>query len=94
MRTKYRSGIYTFSEEQEQQSEAIINNLQMEFGNKIITKVYPFHSFKSSREAIQNYYQKNPDKPFCKMFINPKMKLLLDRFSKYTNADTLKHLAE
>jgi len=94
MRTKYRSGIYTFSEEQVRQSEGIVNNLQKEFNNKLITKVYPFNSFKASREAIQNYYQKNPKKPFCETFINPKLKLLLERFSKHTNTDRLKNLTK
>jgi peptide-methionine (S)-S-oxide reductase len=94
MRTKYRSGIYTFSEEQVRQSEGVVNNLQKEFDNKLITKVYPFHSFKASREAIQNYYQKNPKKPFCETFINPKLKLLLERFSKHTNTDRLKNLTK
>jgi peptide-methionine (S)-S-oxide reductase len=93
MRTKYRSAIYTFSEEQEQQSKTIINNFQSEFDNKLITKVYPFYSFKASREAIQNYYQKNPEKPFCKSFINPKLKVLVERFSKQTNVQKLKYLS-
>jgi peptide-methionine (S)-S-oxide reductase len=92
MRTKYRSAIYTFSEEQEQQSKTIINNFQTEFDNKLITKVYPFYSFKASREAIQNYYQKNPEKPFCKTFINPKLKLLLEKYSNYVMEDNLGHL--
>ncbi|GAA3636116.1 peptide-methionine (S)-S-oxide reductase [Flavivirga jejuensis] len=81
MRSKYRSAVYTFSEEQRKESEGIINNLQEDFEYKIITKVYPFQSFKASREAIQNYYQKNPNKPFCKTFINPKLEILLQKFS-------------
>ncbi|AXP80012.1 Peptide methionine sulfoxide reductase MsrA [Mariniflexile rhizosphaerae] len=92
MRTKYRSAIYTFSEAQNQQSKAIINNFQKEFDNKLITKVYPFHSFKASRDDIQNYYIKNPEKPFCETFINPKLKLVLERFSKQANMEKLKHL--
>jgi peptide-methionine (S)-S-oxide reductase len=55
--------------------------------------VYPFYSFKASREAIQNYYQKNPEKPFCKSFINPKLKVLVERFSKQTNVQKLKYLS-
>lgn len=94
MRAKYRSAIYAFSEEQEQQSEAIIASFRKKFDSKLVTKVYPFHSFKASREAIQNYYQKNPDKPFCETFINPKLKLLLNQFSKQTNIEKLKHLLE
>ncbi|WP_445734281.1 peptide-methionine (S)-S-oxide reductase [Mariniflexile sp.] len=94
MRTKYRSAIYAFSEEQKQQSQAIIKNFQKEFDTELITKVDPFHSFKASREAIQNYYGKNPKKPFCKTFINPKLKLVRERFSKHVNIEKLEHLEE
>ena len=85
MRTKYRSAIYTFSNEQKIESEIILNTFQTEFKNQLVTKVYPFSEFKASREAIQNYYQKNPEKPFCKRFINPKLKLLLEKFSNHVN---------
>ena len=92
MRNKYRSAVYTFSEEQEKDSKAIIENLQKDFGGQIVTKVFPFQSFKASREAIQNYYHKNPNKPFCETFINPKLRLLLKQFSKHINSEKLNHL--
>ncbi|MEN3323095.1 peptide-methionine (S)-S-oxide reductase [Mariniflexile soesokkakense] len=92
MRTKYRSAVYTFSDAQNQQSKAIVKHFQQLFDAKLIIKVYQFQSFKESREAIQDYYQKNPEKPFCKTFINPKLKLLLGQFSKQTNMEKLKHL--
>jgi peptide-methionine (S)-S-oxide reductase len=89
MRTKYRSAVYVFSKEQKLESEQILNSFQNEFQNKLITQVFPFHSFKSSREQIQNYYYKNPEKPFCETFINPKLKILLNQFSNYTNQNKL-----
>ncbi len=92
MREKYRSAVYTFSIEQEINSREIIESLQKDFDSKVITKVFPFSEFKASREAIQNYYQKNPKKPFCETFINPKLKLLLDKFSKYVAVEKLNHL--
>lgn len=82
MRTKYRSAVYTFSLSQERASRQIIDDLQDEFQNKIITKVLPLKAFKPSAEAFQNYYKKNPNKPFCQTFINPKLKLLILNFSK------------
>ncbi len=85
MRSKYRSAVYTFSEKQKKESEYNIENFQKDFEYKIITKVFPFQFFKASREAIQNYYQKNPNKPFCKTFINPKLKYLLQKFSHQVN---------
>lgn len=92
MRDKYRSAVYPFTEEQEIESNATIDRLQKDFDGLIITKVYPFKSFKASRESIQNYYEKNPEKPFCETFINPKLRLILDRFSEYTNHKKIKHL--
>ena len=92
MRTKYRSAVYVFSEAQKQEAEQILAWLQNQFENKLITEVLAFKSFKASREQIQNYYYNNPEKPFCERFINPKLVLLLKRFSSYTNQNKLKHL--
>jgi len=85
MRKKYRSAIYVFSDAQKTEAETMLNTFQPEFKNNLITKVYPFSEFKASRDAIQNYYQKNPEKPFCERFINPKLKLLQDKFSHHVN---------
>ena len=87
MRTKYRSAIYYFSEEQKIEAETQLNNFQTEFNNNLITKVYPFSRFKASREAIQNYYQKNPNKPFCERFINPKLNLLMRNFQDVVDTE-------
>ncbi|MFD1616350.1 peptide-methionine (S)-S-oxide reductase [Gelatiniphilus marinus] len=92
MRYKYRSAVYTFAKSQEKESNHIIERLQKHFNGKLITAVLPFSRFKASREAIQNYYHKNPNKPFCETFINPKLKLLLKQFSAYTNPSKLNHL--
>ena len=92
MRTKYRSAIYFFSKIQEMESKAVIEELQSEFENKIVTKVLPFSGFKASREAIQNYYQKNPNKPFCETFINPKLKFLIENYSNSLDETKIEHL--
>lgn len=94
MRQKYRSGVYVFSENQKIQTEEIVEKLQPKFNNKLITKVYPFKEFKASREQIQNYYKKNPQKPFCEFFINPKLKVLLKNYTNYTKTEELTHLEE
>ncbi|MEL0651408.1 peptide-methionine (S)-S-oxide reductase [Algibacter sp. TI.3.09] len=85
MRDKYRSAIYYFSEAQKKEATDILNSFKNTFEEEIITEVLPFSEFKASREAIQNYYKKNPEKPFCKQFINPKLKLLVNKFSKHLN---------
>ena len=91
MRIKYRSAIYTYSETQKLSIEIIMTDLQNNFHHKIITKVLPFKVFTPSREAIQNYYIKNKNKPFCKRFINPKLTLLLKKFSDSVDTEQLNH---
>ncbi|MBJ6369761.1 peptide-methionine (S)-S-oxide reductase [Snuella sedimenti] len=83
MRTKYRSGVYVFSKFQALTVEAIIDKFQYNFEKPLVTKVYTFKRFKASRSALLDYYNKNPKKPFCKTYINPKLKLLLDQFSEF-----------
>jgi len=92
MRDKYRSAIYTYSDNQKNESSLMLNHFQENFENKLITKVLPFKAFNASREVIQNYYQKNPEKPFCETFINPKLRLLLQNFSQFVNSEKITHI--
>jgi len=80
MRQKYRSAVYIFSASQKKQSKEIIQSFQYQFDNKLITEVYAFKSFKPSPEDIQNYYKKNPSKPFCTKYIDPKLRIVADQF--------------
>lgn len=92
MRKKYRSAIYTFSKTQQNSVTDLLKGFQLKFHNKLITKVLPFSYFKPSREALKNYYFKNPEKPFCETYINPKLKLILQQFSEHVNSAKLSHL--
>lgn len=85
MRSKYRSSIYTFNGVDTDKAIHILNELQNDFDKKLITKVYPFRAFKSSNKMFHNYYYSDREKPFCKSYISPKLKLLLDKFSEYLN---------
>lgn len=92
MRNKYRSAIYYFDEHQKEESTQIIEELQINFGEKIITQILEFKKFKPSTEEFQNYYQSNPEKPFCQNYINPKLKLLLKKFSHQVDKSKVSNL--
>lgn len=92
MRTKYRSAVYFFTHQQKEESLKIIEVLQANFKEKIITETLEFKDFKPNTKEFQNYYQSNPDKPFCKNYINPKLKLLLQQFSKNIDQRKVPHL--
>jgi len=80
-RKKYRSAIYTFSEFQQDEAENILTEKQTLFEKPLITKVYPFHSFKLNEEKFLNYYKQDPSKPFCQNYIEPKLQMLMKRYS-------------
>ena len=84
MRKKYRSAVYYFSHQQKTECEFILKNIQLNTEAKIITKLLPFADFKPSENQFKNYYKKNPQKPFCKKYILPKLALISHQFADKT----------
>lgn len=82
MRTSYRSAVYTFGANHFTTVQNLLKGFQKNSQETIVTQVLPFDRFKPSRDQITNYYFKNPKKPFCVTYINPKLQLLLKRFPK------------
>ncbi len=81
LRKRYRSAIYTFKDTQFEIVHDILNQLKFSFNKPVITTVLPFKNFRSSPEKYRNYYFSDPEKPFCKKYINPKLKKLFLQFS-------------
>jgi len=83
MRDKYRSAVYTFDSIQHKTILQLLERLQTLFTDVLITTALPFKEFKTSRAEITNYYYSNPEKAFCKQYIDPKLQLLLRDYSSY-----------
>lgn len=86
MRSKYRSAVYVYDPEQGQHAERILQELQPEFDGTLVTSVLPSAGFKISDVRFQNYYRTDPDRPFCKRYIDPKLQLIRERFKVPVNA--------
>lgn len=86
-RKKYRSAIYSFTEQDFVKSNAFLEELQKDFKADLITSVFRFGDFKSSDAQFHNYYFNNPNKPFCETYISPKLQLLMQQFSGLVNAE-------
>lgn len=84
-RKKYRSAVYYFNEIQKNKAEEILKILQLDFTLPLITQILKLNQFEPSREEIQNYYAQDPNKPFCKIYIEPKLKILLQQFKNNLN---------
>ena len=80
MRNKYRSAIYYFTEKDRLEIESILKELQVGFDQPIITLLLPFKDFRPSLPEHLNYYYSNPEKPFCQLYINPKLQMLREKF--------------
>ncbi|WP_273447990.1 peptide-methionine (S)-S-oxide reductase [Neolewinella agarilytica] len=76
LRHRYRSAVYYFAAGEAAAFEHILNGLAREYPEPILTQVLPFVGFKASLPEHQDYYRKDPEKPFCKRFIAPKLKAL------------------
>ena len=82
LRSKYRSAIYTFTDRHAKVADAKLIALGPEFDGKLVTKVLPFEGFRASDERFQNYYAQNPERPFCKRYIDPKLDLIRQNFER------------
>ncbi|NER15416.1 peptide methionine sulfoxide reductase [Leptobacterium flavescens] len=89
MRRKYRSAVYYFEEVQRNEVENILPQLQKDFDAPLVTQILVFSEFKASLEEHRNYYYKNPEKPFCETYINPKLSLLLNKFSNRVDKEKI-----
>ena len=91
-RVKYRSVLYFSTTNQKEIFEDILRSHQTDFNQPILTQVLPLSSFKENSEEYLNYYQKDREKPFCKNYITPKLKILKEKFSKNLNIEVLSAL--
>lgn len=80
MRSKYLSAIYVSEETERIKANSILKEFQNKITERIITKAYQFGKFKASREEIRNYYKTDPERPFCKVYIQPKLDKLKCNF--------------
>lgn len=92
MRGKYRSAIYTFTNNQSEAANQTIQSLQTGFEKPIITQVLLFHSFKLNEENYLGYYYKDPLKPFCQNIVRPKFQELVKRFPGHIAPSRQSHL--
>jgi len=75
--SQYRSGVYYHDERQHEIVESYIDELESEgVYDGIVTEVAPLETFYVAEEKHQNYFEKNPNQPYCRMQIPPKLEKL------------------
>lgn len=76
--SQYRSVIFYHDDEQRADAEAYIDELETEgvVDDPIVTEVEPLEEFYEAEPYHQDYYEKNPDAPYCMVNIAPKLEKL------------------
>lgn len=78
--TQYRSVIFYHDENQKEIAEktkTILDSLKI-WDNPIVTEISPFKKFYVAEDYHQNYYDNNPNQPYCNFVITPK----IEKFQK------------
>jgi peptide-methionine (S)-S-oxide reductase len=73
--TQYRSVIFYHSMEQKKVAEQVIQEIQEAriWNAPIVTEVAPLSTFYRAEDYHQGYYRNNPDQPYCRVVIEPKV---------------------
>ena len=85
--TQYRSAIFTHNLEQELEARQVIGQFTRDglFDEPIVTEVVPLETFYPAEDYHQEYYQRNPNQPYCSAVITPKLAKLRHRHAARLN---------
>ncbi len=84
MGTQYRSAIFYHNDTQKKIAEESKKRVETSgmYKNPIVTKIEPIKNFYTAEEYHQNYFERNSDKPYCQLVINPKIDKLIKEFGE------------
>ncbi|GAC1414044.1 MAG: peptide-methionine (S)-S-oxide reductase MsrA [Candidatus Doudnabacteria bacterium] len=80
--TQYRSAIFYHDQSQKEAAEQSIKEHSKDFSDPIVTSLESFTKFYSAEEYHLDYYEKNPNNPYCQLVIDPKIQKLLKTFKE------------
>jgi peptide-methionine (S)-S-oxide reductase len=79
--TQYRSAIFYHNDEQKQIAEKSKAEASKLFSNPIVTEITPASEFYKAENYHQNFYKLNPNQPYCRAVIDPKVRKFRKSFS-------------
>lgn len=81
--TQYRSIILYTNDKQLSIIEKVKERVQSKLSKKIVTEVAPFKAFYPAEDYHKNYFRKNPNQPYCRFVIAPKVLKVRKHFEKF-----------
>src|SRR4051812_1642793 len=77
---QYRSAVFYTTERQKQMTEMYIQNIQINFSNKIVTTVEPLVQFYKADDYHQKYFENHKEAGYCQLVIAPKVEKVQEKF--------------
>ncbi len=81
--SSYRSAVFYHSLEQKEIDEEVVKNLTDEdvFGKPIVTEISEYTNFYPAEDYHQNYFENNPNQPYCSAVVSPKVGKFRQKFA-------------
>lgn len=74
--TQYRSIVLYQNEKEKAASEKSKQTAAKKFSDPIVTEIVALQKFYPAEAYHQDYYRRNPNKPYCAIYITPKLQKL------------------
>jgi peptide-methionine (S)-S-oxide reductase len=73
--SQYRSVVFYRTPEQRDAVQAVVRELESNktYSSPIVTQLEPFKVFYKAEAYHQDYYEQNPNQPYCMLVISPKL---------------------
>ncbi len=81
--TQYRSVVFYTTQEQKDTAHKLIAEIDTSTsGDRVTTEVVPLDVFYPAEDYHKDYFQKNPDRAYCQIIINPKLEKVQKEFAR------------
>jgi len=86
--TQYRSVIFYHNQGQKAVAEKLIEELDNAeiWDTPIVTQVEPFKAFYKAEDYHKDYFKRNPQQPYCRLVIAPKIAKLRQKYREKLKA--------
>ena len=84
--TQYRSIILYSNEAQKKAAEKSKGEAQKHFSSPIVTQIVPLGKFYKAEDYHQDYYHSNPNQPYCRAIIQPKVEKFEKKLKQHEEA--------
>lgn len=82
---QYRSAIYFSDPNDEEVISKALEYAQTKWPHPIVTEIAPLTAFYEAEDYHKNYFANNPEKAYCQVVINPKLKEIRKKFESLMN---------